>query len=230
MTYTTLRVATIALATLTTAVHAQTPRASSAALKADNTSLTASDRTQGFMLGVHSVGATGVKLAGGEVDGEFSTTFGAGAGATVGYGITRLFGVFATLDLAKQNTAPHAVPAGSWGLAHFEVGARANLPLGSVSTVPYVTGSVGKRALSARATSDEGDQFDATLSGRMFAVGGGIEHFFSPSMALDAGVGLGFGTFDHFDIAGEKYDSRANSTTSLRMRLGVTWRPGARRS
>jgi hypothetical protein len=230
MTYTRLRVTAIAFVTLTTAAHAQAPRRSSTALKAEDATSTASDRTRGFMLGVHSLGATAVKIAGGEVEGSFSTTFGAGAGVTVGYGITRLLSAFATLDLAKQKTAPDNYPEGSWGLSHFEVGARANLPLGGSSTVPYVTGSMGRRALAATTNTEDGDRVDVTFSGRMFAVGGGIEHFFSPTMALDAGVGVGFGKFNNFKVADEEYDPGTTSTTSMRLHLGVTWRPGARRS
>jgi len=223
MTYTTLRVAATALATLasvamllTNAAHAQ--------------SSSGNDRTRGFVLGVHSIAAPGVKISGGDINGEFSTTFGAGAGVTVGYGINRIFSGFTSLDVAKQKTGEDVFPQGSYGLAHFEVGARANLPLGGSATVPYVTASVGRRALSARITTDDGDQADATMSGGMLSVGGGIEHFFSPTMAIDAGVGVGYGKFNQFKVADDTWDPNANATTSVRLRVGVTWRPLGRRS
>lgn len=240
MTCTTFRVAATVLATLTTltapaTAHAQqtTPigaRPSSTALRAHGTQSSGSDRMRGFMLGVHSIAAPGLTLGGGEVDGEFITKFGAGAGVTVGYGITRVFSGFASLDVAKQNTAADVEPAGSWGLSHFEVGARANIPLGTSSTVPYLTASVGRRAMAARTTNEDGEQFDSAITGPMIGLGGGIEHFFSQSMALDAGIGVGYGKFNNVKFGEEEYDPKANATTSIRLRLGVNWRPGGRRS
>ena len=239
MTYTTFRVAATVLATLTTvavpnAARAQSPttgaRPSSTAVRTNDTQSTGGERMRGFMLGVHSIGAPGLTLSGGEIDGEFITKFGAGAGATVGYGFNRVFSAFASLDVAKQNTATDVEPAGSWGLSHFEVGARANIPLGTSSTVPYLSASVGRRAMAARSTNEYGEQFDSEITGPMIGLGGGIEHFFSQSMALDAGIGVGYGKFNNVKFGEEEYDPKANATTSIRLRLGVNWRPGGRRS
>jgi hypothetical protein len=238
MTYTTFRVAATVLATLTT-VTVTTARAqgatagakpSTTVLRANGTQSTGSDRMRGFMLGVHSIAARGLTLSGGEIDGEFITKFGAGAGVTVGYGITQRFSAFASLDVAKQKTAPDVEPAGSWGLSHFEVGGRANLALGASSNVPYLSASIGRRAMAARSTRADGSQFDSQITGPMIGVGAGVEHFFSQSMALDAGVGLGYGKFNHFKTGEEEYDPNTNPTTSIRLRLGVNWRPGGRRS
>ena len=239
MTYTTFRVAATVLATLTTVTVPTTARAqsasagarpSSAAVRANDTQPTGSDRMRGFMLGVHSIAAPGLTLTGEEIGGSFTTKFGAGAGVTVGYGITRLFSAFASLDVAKQNTAPDVEPAGSWGLSHFEVGGRANIPLGASSTVPYISASVGRRAMAARTTNEDGEQFDSAVTGPMIGLGGGIEHFFSRSMALDAGIGIGYGKFTTVRFGEEEYDPKADATTSIRLRLGVNWRPGGRRS
>lgn len=239
MTYTTFRVAASVLAMLTTITAPTTARAQSAttgakpstvALRANDTQPTGSDRMRGFMLGVHSIAATGLTLTGEEINGSFITKFGAGAGVTVGYGITRLFSAFASLDVAKQNTASDVEPAGSWGLSHFEVGGRANIPVGASSTVPYVSASIGRRAMTARITNEDGEQFDSAITGPMIGLGGGIEHFFSRSMALDAGIGVGYGKFTNLKFGEEEYDPKANATTSIRLRLGVNWRPGGRRS
>jgi hypothetical protein len=239
MTYTTFRVAATVLAMLTTVTVPTTARAQtattatkrgSAAIRANSTEPTGSDRMRGFMLGVHSIAAPGLTLTGEEIGGSFSTKFGAGAGMTVGYGITRLFSAFASLDVAKQNTAPDVEPAGSWGLSHFEVGGRANIPLGASSTVPYISASVGRRAMAARTTNEDGEQFDSAITGPMIGLGGGIEHFFSRSMALDAGIGVGYGKFTNVKFGEEEYDPKANATTSIRLHLGVNWRPGGRRS
>ena len=198
MTCTTFRVAATVLAMLTTITVPTTARAQSAttgakpsvtAVRANGTQPTGSDRMRGFMLGVHSIAAPGLMPPAERSAARSITEFGAGAGVTVGYGFTRRFSGFASLDVAKQNTAPDVEPAGSWGLTHFEVGGRANIPLGASSTVPYISASVGRRAMAARSTNEDGDQFDTAITGPMIGLGAGVEHFFSRSMALDAGIG-----------------------------------------
>jgi len=185
-------------------------------------------RPSGFMLGVHSVGVPGLAIGGGEGQGQngvFNTSFGAGAGVTLGWGFNSVFSAFTSLDLAKQNTAPGDVPEGSWGLVHMELGARANLPLGTMATIPYVTGSYGARALAAQAALEDGEKTDVSLSGKYFGLGAGIEHAFSRTMAVDAGVDVGFGKFSHVKVDGDETIDDVDPTRSIRMRLGVTWRP-----
>ena len=72
---------------------------------------------------------------------------------------------FAAVGVAKQKTVPTEWPDGSWGFAHLELGMRANLPLGGASTIPYLSASVGARALAASATFDQGQTKDAAISG-----------------------------------------------------------------
>ncbi len=146
---------------------------------------------------------------------------------TLGWGFNHTFSAFTRLDLAKQKTAPTDTPEGSWGLVHMEVGARANVPLGTAATVPYVTASFGGRALASTATFEDGETADVSLSGKFFGVGAGIEHAISRSMAIDGGVDFGFGKFSHVKVGDEQSDDPVDPTTSVRLRLGVTWRPGA---
>ena len=180
------------------------------------------------MLGVRSVGALGLSMPMEQGEGNYNTKFGAGAGVMIGYGINETFSVFTTLDVAKQNSGPNEAIEGNWGLVDMEIGGRANLPLGGVRTVPYVTGSFGRRALAARATDEDGESFDASISGKAFGVGAGIEHAFSRTMSLDAGVDVGFGKFDQLKAGDDQVTQNVSGTRSIRMRLGVTWRPGAR--
>jgi len=42
-------------------------------------------------------------------------------------------------------------------------------------------------------------------------------------------VDVGYGKLGHFTEGGESWDSEVNATTTIRARLGVTWRPGGRR-
>ena len=104
------------------------------------------------------------------------------------------------------------------------------LPYGGPANVPYVSASIGRRALSARVTyADEEEEFDMTLTGGMFAVGGGIQRAISPALTVDGGVELGFGRFGHYDADGESGSLAVNGTTSVRLKFGVTWRPSGRR-
>jgi len=206
--------------------HSTTPVPTGTANARDN-------RPSGFMLNVHSVGVPGLEIGGAEDQGQngaFNTSFGAGAGVTLGWGFNSIFSAFTSVDLAKQNTAPTDTPQGSWGLAHLELGARANVPFGTMATVPYVTASYGGRALATQATFEDGEKADVSLSGHYFGLGAGIEHAFSRTMAVDAGVDLGFGKFSHVKVDGDETTDSVNPTRSIRMRLGVTWRPGGGRT
>ena len=221
------------LAALTTAgvAPAQAPTGHGTSPASKTAKVTKESRPSGLMLGVHSVGIPGLAISGGEAqDDVINTAFGAGAGVTLGWGFTSTLAAFTRLDLAKQKTAGSNLQDGSWGLVHLELGARANLPLGSVATVPYVTASFGGRALASTATLEDGETTDVSLSGHYFGFGAGIEHAFSRSMAVDGGVDLDFGKFSHLRFGGEEADGDVNPTKSIRLRLGVTWRPGAHRT
>jgi hypothetical protein len=186
-------------------------------------------RRTGFVLGVYTMAAPGLTLSGADIDdGPFKTNFGPGGGVMIGYGFNRTFSGYASVDVAKQSASDPDI-GGSFGLRHIELGARANLPYGSRTTVPYLTASYGRRSLGARVTDDfEGTEYDMRLSGGMFGVGGGVEHVISPTLAVDGGLSLGFGSFSHADIDGASGPFAVNGTTSVRLKIGMTWRPAPR--
>jgi hypothetical protein len=224
-----MRVATVtAMFALATAAEAQHSSTHKTATTANSKPIVPDGRRTGLVLGVYTIAAPGVTLTGDDVDGTFKTNFGPGAGVMVGYGFNRTFSGFASVDLAKQGMSGDI--GGNFGLRHIELGARANLPYGSVTTVPYLTASYGQRALGARVTDDfEGTEYDMRLTGGMFGVGGGLEHVLSPTLAVDGGLAVAFGRFNHSDIAGESSSLAVNGTTSIRLRIGMTWRPAPRR-
>jgi hypothetical protein len=232
MTYIALRVAAIGLATLTLTgvASAQSPARSSAPRTDDSRATPADSRTRGFVLGVHSIAAPGVSITGDDIDGEFKTDMGMGAGVMLGYGFSRTLTTYASLDIAKQKFANTDYGNSTFGLGHIEAGVRANVPLGTSSTLPYLSASIGRRSLGAHVedTVLERD-YDMTISGMSYGVGAGVEHFFSPAMALELGVAANFGRFDKYDGDGEKATADVNGSRTIRMRVGVNWRPGARR-
>jgi hypothetical protein len=225
----------LAMLSLATAAEAQRTNtgarkpATKAVTKPATTIATPDGRRTGFVLGVYTMGAPGLTLSGADIDdGPFKTDFGPGAGVMVGYGFNRTFSGYASIDVAKQDANDPDI-GGSFGLRHIELGARANLPYGGSATVPYLTASYGRRSLGARVTDAwEGAEYDMRLSGGMFGVGGGVEHVISPTLAVDGGLSLGFGSFSHADIDGESGSFAVNGTTSMRLRIGMTWRPAPR--
>jgi len=225
-----MRVAMVmAMFALATAAEAQHSSAHKPTTKASSQPMVPDGRRTGFVLGVYTMAAPGLTLTGDDVDGTFKTNFGPGAGVMAGYAFNRTFSGFASLDVAKQGTSGGDL-GGSFGLRHIELGARANLPYGSATTVPYLTASYGQRALGARVSDDfTGTEYDMRLSGGMFGVGGGLEHVISPTLAVDGGLAVAFGRFSHGDIDGESSSLAVNGTTSIRLRLGMTWRPAPRR-
>jgi hypothetical protein len=228
---TTGHIAAAALAIIAAAVGTQTATAQSTKVwKASASPATkpveAGDLTRGLTLGAYALAAGGVQVTGPDINGDFSTTLGEGLGVTVGYGFNRIFSAFASLDLAKQATAQDIYPAGTYGLVHFEIGGRANIPIGSPKAIPYVSASVGNRALAARITDlDTGRQFDDAMSGTMYAFGGGLQYFLSPRLSLDGGVELGMGSFDHAKTPDGDHQIQVNSSSTSRLRFGVNWHP-----
>jgi hypothetical protein len=225
-----LTLAATALTSLTQDASAQElgaqPNSGSSSNARSGASSDARERLTGLTLGVYSLAAAGVSISGPDIKGTFKTQLGEGAGIVAGWGFNRTLSAYASLDVAKQATAPHTHPDGTFGLAHFEIGVRANLPMSSARTIPYVSASIGHRALAANVYNDNVDEnVDFAMSGQSYVVGGGIEHFISPHVALDGGVELATGTFGHFSDNTGQYDVKLNSSTSTRLRVGVNWRP-----
>ena len=209
---TTQRVAMFVIAALTysTTLNAQRPL----------------DRTKGFVLGVHTIGATGLTVSGNDMEGgDLTTSFGAGAGLMLGYGFTKSITGYASFDVAKQGPG-NGEFEGNLGLSHVQIGARAYLPLGMGATMPYLTGSFGRRSLAARVSDDFNGAYDMSFSGTAFGIGGGFERMISPTMAFDGGVEASFGRFNHAEIADMSGSIDLNGTTSIRLKAGMTWRPG----
>ena len=215
----------VAAAALLTVVVGQLGAQGAAHRSGSGRRATRGPRTEGLMIGIGTLGAQGVSISGADVDGTFATRFGAGAGLTLGYGTSSGIIGFASLDIAKQQSDVEDI-SGTFGLAHLEVGVRMMLPAINATTVPYAQASVGRRGLGARVHdfTDDSD-YDMTLHGGMFGVGGGIEHAISPHTSLDLGASLAFGRFGQYDTDGERGSLTVNGTTSMRLRAGITWRP-----
>lgn len=217
----TLAMGVLALAaTLAVPADGQTPRGQRRASQP-----VGAQRTTGLIVGVHTVAAPGVAISGEDVRDDFHTELGGGIGAMVGYEFSPRITAYASIDVAKQGSGMPDLQ-GSFGLLHLEIGARATLPMANRTTIPYVTAAIGRRALGAHIVDIGNDEeYDATFSGTMLAVGGGVERQLSPTMALDGGISVGVGSFSTMDIDGDEQSIAVTRSNSVRLRVGVVWRP-----
>ena len=183
-------------------------------------------RTNKWVFGAHTVAAPGVSITGPDFDEwPVSTSLGGGIGLMAGYEINRAVTLFGSLDVAKQNSSAFWMQ-GSFGLVHAELGVRAKISQSNPQQVPYVMAAIGRRSLGARIFDlDDGETYDLSFSGMMLSFGGGLQYALSPKFSLDGGLELGVGTFDHVDSDGDLGTVSANTSTSIRVRAGVIWRP-----
>ena len=226
-----IRAAAIALATLTFAATAYAQRSATRRPAASARKNTTTDRGKGLMLGANLIAAPGLTVSGEDLDGDVQTGFGPGAGLMIGYGFNDRYSAFASFDFSKVGYTGNGYD-GEWALSHFEIGARTNLPYGSETNRPYLSGFVGRRSLSADRVYFPGEDryYYMRLTGMMLGVGGGLQRAMSPSLTLDGGAELAYGRFGHFDADGESGSLNVKGTTNIRLRFGLTWRPSSQGS
>lgn len=183
-------------------------------------------RTNKWVFGAHTIAAPGVSISGPDFgDAPINTTFGGGLGVMAGYELNRAVTAFASLDVAKQNSGVYWME-GSFGLVHAELGVRVELSQNNPQSVPYLLAAIGRRAIGSRVYNfDDDEVYDVSFTGMMASLGGGLQYTLSPKFSLDGGVEFGIGTFDHYDVDGDIGTVSANTSTSIRVRAGVVWRP-----
>jgi hypothetical protein len=59
----------------------------------------------------------------------------------------------------------------------------------------------------------------------MLAIGGGVQHLISPATALEGGLEIGVGSFGTLDVDGDRESIQVSSSNSVRLRVGMVWRP-----
>lgn len=164
----------------------------------------------GLVLGAH---LNGTALDGDDFD-EMES--GGGLGLRLGYGFNRMFTLYLQADGASMD-APDMDDAYTFGQG--DLGLRLHFGDPTRSAIFYLDGAF--TAWLAR-YDILGSDMDVTGAG--FTLGGGLEYFFSPAFALDAGLKFTVGNFDEVSYEGdsESVDLDANST---RFNVGVSWYP-----
>lgn len=174
----------------------------------------ARSKTTGIVLGAYLNG-TALSAEGEDVES------GGGLSIRLGYGLNDRFELFTELHAASIR---YANVDDTYGLAHFDLGARLNLGQTTVAWRPYLDAALTGRAASFSAGG--GSTLD--LRGSGLSLGGGVHYFFNPKLALDAGLRLTFGSFSEGRLGNSGWvdlQDGSISGTSSRVNLGLAWRP-----
>lgn len=184
-------------------------------------SLSAQSDNSGFLLNLHLVG-NGISGVGADVEMEN----GGGVGVALGYGFTDRVALYLNVDGAQIEYDEDAdVEDDTYTAVTADLGVRMNFGNEGMKLRPYINAAISGLVL---AEEDEiaGEELEATISGGGLTVGGGVQYFFSPSLALDVALQATQGAFT--DIAvndeDEELDEGIAFTTS-RIQLGLTWHP-----
>lgn len=180
-----------------------------------------SSKTQGLVLGGH--------LEGGSMVVEDSDrSNGGGGGLVAGWVFGSGLGVFAQLDASNIDVRNQPDVAGSWRIAHLDLGARYHFKRPSRTVVPYLQAAfsfqdvrVSEIAIVSPTPTDELD-----LTGTAFTGGGGVMLHVTPSFAFDFQLLFSWGTLDGGEFDGEPLpDFGEFDIQSSRLNLGVAWWP-----
>lgn len=185
-------------------------------------SLAAQSDNSGFMANLHLVG-TGLSLVGDGAEMEN----GGGVGLTLGYGFNERSALYLTVDAAaiEYDEDEDDAAQDAYGTGTVDLGVRMNFGNESLKLRPYVNA-----ALTAFAVVEEfevaGDDVETSLSGGGLTVGGGLQYFFSPKLALDLGLQATQGAFTNVSVDDEDEDlEQGIAFTTSRVQLGLTWHP-----
>jgi opacity protein-like surface antigen len=153
--------------------------------------------TRGLTLGLQLNGNT-VRATGDPADRPLS----AGAGATLGYGLSEHVTLFGRVGYQYEN-------------AYADLGARYSFGGAGAALRPYMEGAF--TPTTARHEGMRSTGFGATA---MI----GAEYFLSSNLALDAGVGYTRGRFTHNEFDGVDLNTERNYG-SPRFSVGLRWHP-----
>lgn len=191
--------------------------AAAAALSAG--SLSAQSNTSGFMLNLHLAGTS---IGGTVEDAEIES--GGGLGLALGYGFNERVTLYANIDGAQmeyENGEDDDLDDGKYALATVDLGLRFNFGNESQKLRPFFNA-----AITGVGLGDEAEGIELLIGGAGFTLGGGVQYFFTRSLALDAGLNVTTGSFTTYEVDGEEENLEEGvGFNHGRLQLGVTWHP-----
>lgn len=187
-------------------------------------SLSAQSDNSGFMLNLHVLG-NGVSGVGENAEMEN----GGGLGLALGYGFTDRVALYLNVDAAAiqydEDDDHIETTEDDYAAVTADLGVRMNFGNEGMKLRPYINAAISGVVLGEEYEL-AGETVESALAGGGLTVGGGLQYFFSPSLALDLGLQATQGAFTEIavDDEEEELDEGIAFTTS-RIQLGVTWHP-----
>jgi opacity protein-like surface antigen len=178
----------------------------------------------GFMLNAHLTGGAITPLG----EGTEAET-GGGLGLALGYGFNDRIILYLNVDgtAVEYDEDVTDSPDDTYSLVHADLGVRMNFGHPGLKLRPYINA-----AFTGIAAAEEyelaGEDLDQVISGGGLTVGGGIQYFFSPALALDLGLQATQGAFTRVSIDDEDEELSPDDVTAFttsRVQLGLTWHP-----
>jgi opacity protein-like surface antigen len=175
---------------------------------------------RGWMVNVHVAGA-----ATGAPAGDAGMRRGGALGATVGYGFSDRLALLLSVDGARVKYPGPVIadggPSGSYDQVTVDIALRASFLDEHSPLRPYLTSGITGVAESSRL-----DATGIVTSGGGITIGGGVQYFTTPKVALDAGLLFTAGSFTGFEVDGVKYEyDQGLGFSHSRLQLGITWHP-----
>ncbi|HEY7768571.1 outer membrane beta-barrel protein [Longimicrobium sp.] len=175
---------------------------------------------RGWMVNAHVAGAS---TGGAAEDAEMRR--GGALGLAVGYGFSDRLALLVSADGGRVKypgpVIADAGPSGSYDQVTVDIALRASFLDEHSPLRPYLTSGITGVAESSRL-----DSTGIVTSGGGITIGGGVQYFTSPKVALEAGLLFTAGSFTGFEVEGEKYEyDEGLGFGHSRLQLGITWHP-----
>ncbi len=175
--------------------------------------------TRGLNLGVH------VQAASLSVE-DADAQEGGGLGIRIGYGLNRIITLYVELDGASVEVENAENLRGNWALGHADFGARFHFANSLRRWVPYLEAAIGARGVSVSDPFVGNEEIDdVTFSGGAFSVGGGLDVYFTQTLALDLGLKFSTGEFNQIDVGAVSIRNLDIDANSTRFKVGIVWWP-----
>ena len=186
-------------------------------------SLDAQSDNSGFMLNLHAAG-NAITFTGDEAEPES----GGGLGLALGYGFNDRIVLFFNLDAAaiEYDEEQGEAPDDTYDAVTGDLGVRVNFGNEGMKLRPYINAAFTGVAVVEEFEAVPGEDVETTISGGGVTIGGGLQYFFSRSLALDVGLQATQGAFTDVMVDDEDEELETGIAFSLsRLQLGVTWHP-----
>ncbi|MEZ4900906.1 MAG: outer membrane beta-barrel protein [Spirosomataceae bacterium] len=144
---------------------------------------------------------------------------GVGAGVRIGYGFNQRFELFARYDYH------HFILKNEWDtyqITNVGAGLRVNFGGTLQRTRPYLEVGYSSVGLLIDPVLFNGNLFEYRLKGPALALGGGVNYFATPRLAIQAAANGTFGKFNSFQISGTGIEDRPDVRT-LKFSLGISF-------